>query len=57
MVHVDEFARFEALPITQWVPTVKTTLVRISVDEITGRRFAFGPDPVEKYRYGHNKML
>ena len=55
--NAEEFARVEALPLKPWVPTVKTNFVRISVDEITGRRFAFGPDPVEKYRYGHNKML
>ncbi|MFU0805386.1 MAG: Pyridoxamine 5'-phosphate oxidase family protein [Pseudoclavibacter caeni] len=28
-----------------WVPTIKENVVRIAVDEITGRRFRFGPEP------------
>lgn len=28
-----------------WVPTVKENVVRISVEQITGRRFTFGPEP------------
>ncbi len=53
----EELARVEALPLKPWVPTVKTNFVRITVDELSGRRFVFGPDPLEKYRYGHNKVL
>jgi len=46
----DEIARLEALRLRPWVPTVKTTWVRIGVTQISGRRFRFGPDPVDKYR-------
>ncbi|MDR0416411.1 MAG: pyridoxamine 5'-phosphate oxidase family protein [Propionibacteriaceae bacterium] len=45
-----EIARAEALRLRPWIPTVKTTFVRVTVDEINGRQFAFGLDPVEKYR-------
>lgn len=44
-------ARAEALPLRPWVPTVKTVFVRIAVDQITGRRFEFGPDPIDRFRY------
>lgn len=53
----DELARVEALPLKPWIPTVKTNFVRVHVSSISGRRFTFGPDPVERYRYGHNKIL
>jgi len=32
-------------PLNPWVATVKTTYIEIEVDEISGRRFVFGPDP------------
>lgn len=53
----DELGRVEALPLKPWIPTVKTNFVRVQVSSISGRRFRFGPDPVERYRYGHNKIL
>ncbi len=51
-----QVARVEALPLMPWVPTVKTNFVRIDVTEISGRSFVFGPDPIEKYRYGHRRV-
>lgn len=53
----EELAMVEALPLKPWIPTVKTNFVRVTVDEITGRRFVFGTDPLEKYRFSHNKIL
>ncbi|MDR1807076.1 MAG: pyridoxamine 5'-phosphate oxidase family protein [Propionibacteriaceae bacterium] len=46
-----ELARAEALRLKPWVPTVKTVFVRIEPDRISARKFTFGPDPIEKYRY------
>ncbi|MBI4901116.1 MAG: pyridoxamine 5'-phosphate oxidase family protein [Actinobacteria bacterium] len=48
----EEHDRVEALPLRPWVPTVKTNFVRVTATEISGRRFAFGPDPVLEYRSG-----
>ena len=48
----EEQSRAEALPLRPWIPTIKTNFVRVRVDEITGRRFEFGPDPLVEYRYG-----
>jgi uncharacterized protein len=48
----EEQSRAEALPLRPWIPTIKTNFVRITPTEITGRRFAFGPDPLPEYRYG-----
>lgn len=45
-----DIARIEALRLKPWVPTVKTTFVRIFVTEISARKFIFGPDPIAKYR-------
>ena len=45
-----EIARAESLKLKPWVPTVKTTFVRIAVSEISARKFSFGLDPIEKYR-------
>lgn len=42
----DELRRAHKLPLRPWVPTVKTHFVRITVTEISGRIFNFGPDPV-----------
>lgn len=41
----DELARCEKMPLRPWIPTVKETWVRIEPDSITGRTFAFGPEP------------
>ena len=49
--------RAEALPLRPWTPTVKSNFVRIVVDSISGRSFVFGPDPVARYRYGHNRRV
>jgi len=45
-----EIARAEALRLKPWVPTVKTIFVRISISEVSARKFNFGLDPIEKYR-------
>jgi nitroimidazol reductase NimA-like FMN-containing flavoprotein (pyridoxamine 5'-phosphate oxidase superfamily) len=45
-----EVARVEALRLKPWIPTIKTVFVRITAVEITGRKFVFGLDPIEKYR-------
>ncbi|MBM7366684.1 pyridoxamine 5'-phosphate oxidase family protein [Gordonia hydrophobica] len=42
LVDPAEIAAAEQSPLDTWVPTDKTTYVRIDVDAITGRRFAFG---------------
>ena len=46
----DEIAQAEALKLRPWVPTVKTIFVRITISEISARKFSFGLDPIEKYR-------
>ncbi len=43
-----ELARAERLPLLPWVPTMKSNFVRITADEISGRRFSFGEDPYPK---------
>ena len=45
-----EITRAEALKLKPWVPTVKTTFVRIVASQISARKFSFGLDPIEKYR-------
>ena len=35
----------EAIGLRSWVPTIKTVFVRIAPNEVTGRRFQFGPEP------------
>lgn len=40
-----ELALCAKMPLRPWVPTVKRNYVRISADQITGRTFAFGPEP------------
>lgn len=44
-----DIERLEGLGLRPWVPTVKQRWVRITVDEITGRRFTFGPEPEPDY--------
>lgn len=41
----DDIAHAETLPLHSWVPTVKTTFVRIVVHSVTGRQFQFGDAP------------
>ncbi|MCI1747010.1 MAG: pyridoxamine 5'-phosphate oxidase family protein [Acidipropionibacterium sp.] len=41
----DELALCEKMPLRPWVPTVKKTWVRVQPGTITGRTFAFGPEP------------
>lgn len=40
-----EIAEADQLPLKPWVPTLKMNCVEIDVEEITGRRFKFGPEP------------
>ncbi|MCE7483366.1 pyridoxamine 5'-phosphate oxidase family protein [Microbacterium profundi] len=40
-----EIAEAETLQLRPWIPTVKRNFVRIDVNDITGRRFIFGPEP------------
>ncbi|MDR2973466.1 MAG: pyridoxamine 5'-phosphate oxidase family protein [Propionibacteriaceae bacterium] len=47
---LQEIAKVEALRLRPWVPTIKTTFVRIIVSSISARRFHFGPDPIVRYR-------
>lgn len=45
LVDSAEIEAADRSPLNSWIATVKTTYVEIEVAEITGRRFAFGPDP------------
>ncbi|MBK8446608.1 MAG: pyridoxamine 5'-phosphate oxidase family protein [Micropruina sp.] len=47
----DELARVERLPLQPWVPTVKTHFIRITVEQIDGRRFMFGDEPERDLDY------
>ena len=40
-----EIAEAEASSLVPWIPTVKRNFIRIDVDEISGRRVTFGPEP------------
>ena len=40
-----ELALCDKMPLLPWVPTVKRNYVRVQADQITGRTFAFGPEP------------
>ncbi len=48
LVSTSDIAAADELPLRPWIPTIKYNYVEISVDEITGRRFQFGPEP-ERY--------
>ncbi|MYR06183.1 pyridoxamine 5'-phosphate oxidase family protein [Gordonia sp. SID5947] len=48
LVSTHDIAAADELPLRPWTPTVKYNYVVISVDEISGRRFLFGPEP-ERY--------
>ncbi|HNP55454.1 MAG TPA: pyridoxamine 5'-phosphate oxidase family protein [Gordonia sp. (in: high G+C Gram-positive bacteria)] len=45
-----EIAAADELPLRSWVPTLKYDYVELAVDEISARRFTFGPEPD---RYGN----
>lgn len=47
----DDLARVEDLPLQPWVPTVKTHFIRITVEQIDGRRFMFGDEPERDLDY------
>lgn len=40
-----ELALCDKMPLLPWVPTVKRNYIRVEADQITGRTFAFGPEP------------
>lgn len=40
-----ELERLNLADLHSWLPTLKYNLVAIEIDEITGRRFRFGPEP------------
>jgi len=40
-----ELALCDKMPLLPWVPTVKRNSVRGEAEQITGRTFAFGPEP------------
>jgi hypothetical protein len=44
----EEIYAADQLPLTPWIPTLKYIYVRITPTEVTGRRFARGPEP-ERY--------
>ncbi|MFW0796052.1 pyridoxamine 5'-phosphate oxidase family protein [Gordonia sp. CPCC 205515] len=48
LVSGHDIAAADELPLKPWIPTLKYNYVEISVTEITGRRFLFGPEP-ERY--------
>lgn len=41
----DEIAHAETLDLRPWLPTIKTTFVRIEADRVSGRAFRFGEEP------------
>lgn len=41
----DEIEAATKLPLHSWIPTVKYVFVEIAPEEVTGRRFARGPEP------------
>lgn len=45
---LSEIEAADRLPLRPWIATVKYNYVEIAVDEITARRFEFGPEP-ERY--------
>ncbi|AZZ39184.1 pyridoxamine 5'-phosphate oxidase family protein [Acidipropionibacterium jensenii] len=48
IIDPDELALCEKMPLRPWVPTVKKNWVRIQPGQISGRTFAFGPEPTDK---------
>ncbi len=45
---LSEIEAADRLPLRPWIATVKYNYVEIAVEEITARRFEFGPEP-ERY--------
>jgi nitroimidazol reductase NimA-like FMN-containing flavoprotein (pyridoxamine 5'-phosphate oxidase superfamily) len=43
----DELARVAKAPLLPWVPTIKKNWVRVTPEKVTGRTFAFGPEPTQ----------
>ncbi|WP_026928155.1 pyridoxamine 5'-phosphate oxidase family protein [Granulicoccus phenolivorans] len=43
--HIADIEAAEKLPLTPWIPTIKTHFVRITPSEVSVRRFTFGPEP------------
>lgn len=41
----DELRMCDKMPLRPWVPTIKTIYVRIEPSQLSGRAFAFGPEP------------
>ncbi|EGD56582.1 pyridoxamine 5'-phosphate oxidase-like FMN--binding protein [Gordonia neofelifaecis NRRL B-59395] len=50
LVDSAEIEAADRTPLNPWIPAVRTTYVEIAVDEITGRRFVFGPEPDHEIR-------
>ncbi len=50
LVSTHDVEAADELPLHSWVPTLKFDYVEITVDEISARRFTFGPEPD---RYGN----
>ncbi|MFW0784321.1 pyridoxamine 5'-phosphate oxidase family protein [Gordonia sp. CPCC 206044] len=48
LVSIHDIAAADELPLHPWTPTMKYNYVEITVTEISGRRFLFGPEP-ERY--------
>ncbi|AZG44873.1 pyridoxamine 5'-phosphate oxidase family protein [Gordonia insulae] len=48
LVSTHDIAAADELSLRPWIPTIKYNYVEISVAEIAGRRFQFGPEP-ERY--------
>ena len=44
----DDRTKAEAAPLRPWTVTAKDHFVRIRPSRVTGRLFAFGPDPVDR---------
>ncbi|MFT4199608.1 pyridoxamine 5'-phosphate oxidase family protein [Gordonia sp. (in: high G+C Gram-positive bacteria)] len=50
LVTTHDIEEADKLPLRSWVPTLKYDYVEITVDDISARRFTFGPEPD---RYGN----
>ncbi|MDY6807986.1 MAG: pyridoxamine 5'-phosphate oxidase family protein [Actinomycetota bacterium] len=48
LVSMSEINAADELPLRPWIPTMKYNYVEISISEISGRRYLFGPEP-ERY--------
>lgn len=43
--HAADIEAAEKLPLTPWIPTIKSHFVRITPTDVSVRRFTFGPEP------------